>query len=72
METNKIIEIGQIFKNKRISQKITQKDFAKELGISYYYLCRIENGKLNNYSIDVFIKICEKLNLNILTLSNYE
>lgn len=72
MGTDKIIEIGKILKNQRISQRISQKDLAKELGISYYYLCRIENGKLNNYSMDVFIKICEKLNIKTLNLSDYE
>jgi transcriptional regulator with XRE-family HTH domain len=72
MVTNRITEIGKIIKNKRITEKISQKDFAKELGISYSYLCRIENGKLDNYTIDVLIKICEKLNINILNLISYE
>lgn len=66
MEISNIELIGKSIKNARKIKKINQQDFAEKLGISSEYLCKIENGKLTNYSIDIFIKICEKLDLKIL------
>ena len=66
METSNIISIGKAIKDARKSNKIEQKEFARELGITSAYLCKIENGKLSNFSVDILIKICEKLNVKLI------
>lgn len=66
METSSIISIGKTIKDARRSNKIEQQKLASELGISKEYLCKIENGKLTNYSVDILIKICDRLNISIL------
>lgn len=66
METSNIISIGKAIKEARKSNKIEQKEFASELGITSAYLCKIENGKLSNFSVDILIKICEKLNVKLI------
>lgn len=65
METSSIISIGKTIKDARRRSKIEQQKLASELGISKEYLCKIENGKLTNYSVDILIKICDRLNISI-------
>lgn len=66
MVTSSITSIGKAIKDARKKHKIEQQKLASELGISNEYLCKIENGKLTNYSVDILIKICEKLDITIL------
>ena len=66
METSNIISIGKAIKDARKSNKIEQQELARELGITTQYLCKIENGKLSNFSVDILIKICEKLNIKLI------
>ena len=66
MVTSSITSIGKAIKDARKKHKIEQQKLASELGISNEYLCKIENGKLTNYSFDILIKICEKLDITIL------
>jgi transcriptional regulator with XRE-family HTH domain len=66
MVTSSITSIGKTIKDARRSHKIEQQKLASELGISKEYLCKIENGKLTNYSVDILIKICDRLNISIL------
>ena len=66
MVTSSITSIGKAIKDARKKHKIEQQKLASELGISKAYLCKIENGKLTNYSIDILIKICDRLNISIL------
>ena len=66
MVTSSITSIGKTIKDARRSNKIEQQKLASELGISKEYLCKIENGKLTNYSVDILIKICDILNISIL------
>lgn len=63
MTENIIKNIGLQIKQKRKSECISQKEFAKELGISNFFLCKIENGKLTNFSVELLIKILHKLNM---------
>lgn len=70
MTEKTIKNIGFQIKSKRKENRISQKDFANELGISNFYLCKIEKGKLCNYSIDLLIKICQKLNIVELSFTN--
>ena len=42
---------------------ISKRDMAKRLGVSYFGYRRLENGE--NVGIDMFIKTCEELGLEI-------
>lgn len=66
MVTSSITSIGKAIKDARKKHKIEQQKLASELGISNEYLCKIENGKLTNYSVDILIKICERLDITLL------
>jgi transcriptional regulator with XRE-family HTH domain len=66
MLTSNIKSIGLAIKIARRIKGIEQQKFASELGISKEYLCKIENGKLTNYSVEILIKICEKLEMKLL------
>jgi|APGre2960657468_1045069.scaffolds.fasta_scaffold67606_3 transcriptional regulator with XRE-family HTH domain len=66
MVTSSMTSIGIAIKDARKKHKIEQQKLASELGISNEYLCRIENGKLTNYSVDILIRICERLDITIL------
>ena len=66
MVTSSITSIGKAIKYARKKHKIEQQKLASELGISNEYLCKIENGKLTNYSVDILIKICERLDITIM------
>jgi transcriptional regulator with XRE-family HTH domain len=66
MVTSSITSIGKAIKDARKKHKIEQQKLASELGISNEYLCKIENGKLTNYSVDILIKICQRLDITIL------
>jgi transcriptional regulator with XRE-family HTH domain len=66
MVASDIVSIGRAIKSSRKKNKIEQQILASELGISKEYLCRIENGKLTNYSVEILIKICKRLDITIL------
>ena len=58
------IEIGKIIKSKRLQKNLRMDDVAREVGITRATLCSIENGQ-SNYSIDVWLKILNYLNISI-------
>ncbi|EDS76413.1 HTH-type transcriptional regulator SinR [Clostridium botulinum C str. Eklund] len=60
--------MGLKLKIKRIEKGIKQKDLAKEIGISRYYLSALENGRANNPSIPVMKKISEILEVTVQEL----
>src|SRR5574344_2134286 len=37
--------VGRRIREERLSKKISQKDFAKKLGVTTGYVCQIENGQ---------------------------
>ncbi|MBO4698322.1 helix-turn-helix domain-containing protein [bacterium] len=59
--SDRIRKIREIF-------NMTQKDMAKELGISQAYLCNIENGK-NNANADVIFKLTLQFGVKPLWLA---
>lgn len=60
---NKII-IGEQLKRKRLQLNLRMEDVAKQVGITRSTLWSIENGS-GNYTIDVFLKLLDVLNVNI-------
>ena len=63
-----LIELGKRIKDIRISHSITQKELAKEAGVSYNTVIRLENGEGAN--LENVIKIMRVLgilqNINLL------
>ena len=57
-------EIGQKFKNARLSRNLRMDDIANEIGITRSTLWSIENGS-GNYSIDTLLKLLSYLNMSI-------
>lgn len=48
----------------RLAKKMSQKDLAKELGITPAYLCELEKGKKKNPNIALVARIAEILEIN--------
>lgn len=59
---------GERIKKIREIFKMTQKDMAKELGISQAYLCNIESGK-NQVNADVIFKLTLRFGVKTLWLA---
>lgn len=55
---------GQVILDARKSEKITQKELAKRLGVDKSYISKIENGIVNP-SVGFFYRIMNALNLRI-------
>lgn len=56
-------------REKRNKKKLTQVDFAREVGISTNYYASIEQGK-NSPSLDVLMRIAKALGVSVLYLLN--
>ena len=65
MRSGKIdyLAIGQRLKAERIKQKITQEHLCNDLGLSVYYLSKIENGHVN-ITLETLAEICHYLSLD--------
>ncbi len=57
-------EFGDYLKQKRKTMGVNQRVFAKMTGVSYSYISSIETGKRPAPSIDILIKMENKLRLN--------
>ena len=66
---NETITIGKNIKKYRLIEKITQKELANKIGVSHFWICKLERGKNNNTTLNLLIAISEehKINLNELT-----
>jgi transcriptional regulator with XRE-family HTH domain len=56
--------IGQKLKNKRKNLKMTQKDLASMVGVTFQQLQKYESGQ-TNISISMLIKLCESLSVTV-------
>ena len=59
------MDLSELIKRIRISKKISQKKFAKELGISTVHYCSIEN-KRRNVTIDLLEKIANITDMQLV------
>lgn len=70
---NELTNIGENIKKHRLNAKITQKELAKKIGVTHFWICKLEKGKQNNTTLNLLIAISEELNINLNQLtSNYE
>jgi transcriptional regulator with XRE-family HTH domain len=66
---NDLIKIGANIKRYRLQAKITQKELAEKIGITHFWLCKLEKGKQNNTTINLLIAISEELKINLTELT---
>lgn len=70
---NELTNIGENIKKHRLNAKITQKELAKKIGVTHFWICKLEKGKQNNTTLNLLIAISQELNINLNQLtSNYE
>ena len=66
---NELIIIGENIKRYRLKAKITQKELAEKIGVTHYWVCKLERGKQNNTTINLLIAISEELKTNLTELT---
>jgi transcriptional regulator with XRE-family HTH domain len=67
---NDLIKIGENIKKYRLQAKLTQKELAEKIGITHFWLCKLEKGKQNNTTINLLMSISEQLKINLKDLTN--
>jgi transcriptional regulator with XRE-family HTH domain len=68
---NDLIRIGENIKKYRLQAKITQKELANKIGVTHFWVCKLEKGKQNNTSINLLISISKELNIELNELTKY-
>ena len=63
---NDLITIGENIKRYRLKAKITQKELAEKIGVTHYWVCKLERGKQNNTTINLLIAISEELKIDLI------
>jgi len=66
---NNLITIGENIKRYRLKAKITQKELADKIGVTHFWVCKLEKGKQNNTTINLLIAISEELNIDLYELT---
>lgn len=59
-----MLQTGEIIKNMRIENALTQSELASKLNITLSTLQKYESGAIQNIKLDTLKKICEILNLS--------
>jgi putative transcriptional regulator len=67
---NELTNIGENIKRHRLKANITQKELANKIGVTHFWICKLEKGKQNNTTLNLLIAISEelKISLNQLTI----
>jgi transcriptional regulator with XRE-family HTH domain len=66
---NDLIKIGENIKRHRLKAKITQKELANKIGVTHFWVCKLEKGKQNNTTINLLIAISEELKIDLNELT---
>lgn len=59
-------EIGELLKTARKEKKLTQSKLAEQVGITRQTLAKLEKGLVDKVSLQLFIKILEALDKELL------
>lgn len=59
-------QIGNELRKIRETRGITQSDLAKEIGACQTTISKIEGGKNQDMSLQMFLEICKKLNVSLV------
>lgn len=65
---NNLVTIGKNIKKYRTLAKISQKQLAEKIGVSHFWISKLENGKKNT-TINLLILISECLNIELSQLT---
>ena len=63
--------LGEVFKEYRVKNKLTQEKIAEKLGISVKYISRIEMG-IGTVNLVTLVKICKILDMDLDELLSNE
>jgi transcriptional regulator with XRE-family HTH domain len=66
---NDLITIGENIKRYRLKAKITQKELAEKIGVTHFWVCKLEKGKQNNTTINLLIAISRELKIDLNELT---
>jgi transcriptional regulator with XRE-family HTH domain len=66
---NKLITIGENIRKHRLRAKITQKELADKIGVTHFWVCKLEKGKQNNTTLNLLISISEELKIDLSELT---
>lgn len=66
---NDLTRIGQNIRNYRLKAKITQKELADKIGVTHFWICKLEKGKQNNTTLNLLIKISDELKIDLNQLT---
>lgn len=62
---NDLINIGENIKRNRLKANITQKELADKIGVTHFWICKLERGKQNNTTINLLIAISHELKVDL-------
>ena len=62
---NDLINIGENIKRHRLIANITQKELADKIGVTHFWVCKLERGKQNNTTINLLIAISHELKVDL-------
>lgn len=63
-----LITIGNNIRKHRMRAKITQKQLADKIGVSHFWVCKLEKGKRNT-TINLLMAISDELNVELSDLT---
>lgn len=66
---NDLINIGENIKRYRLKANITQKELAEKIGVTHYWVCKLEKGKQNNTTINLLIAISQEFKIDLSELT---
>ena len=62
---NDLITIGENIKRHRLIANISQKELADKIGVTHFWVCKLERGKQNNTTINLLIAISHELKVDL-------
>jgi transcriptional regulator with XRE-family HTH domain len=65
---NDLVTIGENIKRHRLNANITQKELAERIGVTHFWVCKLERGKQNNTTLNLLISISHELKVNLVDL----
>jgi putative transcriptional regulator len=66
---NDLTNIGANIKKHRLKANITQKELADKIGVTHFWICKLEKGKQNNTTLNLLIAISQELKINLNDLT---
>ena len=66
---NDLFTIGENIKRFRLKANITQKELAEKIGVTHFWVCKLEKGKQNNTTINLLIAISKELKIDLNELT---